>query len=181
VLTPARLVSITQRVAMAARPAKVWKALTDDVAAWWGAPYLVMGARVTRLVLELKLGGRFFEAAGADGVLWGTVTRIEKERVLQISGPMGTGKAVEGVACFTLEPVAKGKSTELLLEHRMSGQVDAQMRSGYEAGWKDLLGVRLKELAEKGTRLGLKGAPTRKRGKTVARKRTVPKTIARKR
>ncbi len=171
----ARVVEINLRFPIDATPAAVWKALTEDVSAWWGAPYLVLGERATRLVLERKIGGRFYEAAGtSDSVLWGTVTRLERNRCLQITGAIGSAHAIHAVVGFWIEPGAKGKPTDLVLEHRMAGQVTAQTRSGYTRGWKDLLGVRLKALAEEGTRLGLKSR--KPRGKTTARRKTVRRT-----
>ena len=126
----------------------------------------------TGMTLEARVGGRLCEsAANGAGVLWATVTRIEPGRYLQLQGSLGSAHAVQAVVGFTLAPAPGGRTT-LTVEHRMAGQLTSGMRAGYARGWDDLLGVRLKALAENGERLGLSPAPRRpRRGQTVRRRR----------
>jgi uncharacterized protein YndB with AHSA1/START domain/DNA-binding transcriptional ArsR family regulator len=151
-----RTVHIEQEVAIGAPPEKVFDALTKRTAAWWGAPYLL--GKPEDLVMELRPGGRFYEVWGADeGALWATVSRVQRPGILELVGAMGMGGAVQGHLVFKLEP--RGKGTVLRFSHRMMGQIPEGRREEYGAGWKDLLGVRLKAFVEEGTRFGLGHAP----------------------
>lgn len=144
---------IEQEVQIDATPNRVFEALTKDVAAWWGAPYQISETAKT-IILEPKLGGRFYEDWGSgQGALWATVTQLKQNEILELTGPIGMSGAVQGIACIALE--AKGKATLVKLSHRAVGEVNEQKQKGYSAGWQDLLGKRLKEFVEKGIRSGI--------------------------
>ncbi len=50
---------VEQEVTIEASPERVFAALTNELSAWWGAPYL--GSDAARaLILEPKIGGRFY-------------------------------------------------------------------------------------------------------------------------
>lgn len=162
---PAEITSVhvEQEVEVEAPPERVWAALTEEVEAWWGSPYLHGPA--TNLVLEPWPGGTFREDWGeAQGAVWGVVTTVERGLRLEIQGPMGMAGAVVGISRFTLGPV-EGGSTLLRLSHEAFGHIDAETERNYGLGWQDLLGVRLKAFVEEGVRYGLgqrppAGAPT---------------------
>src|SRR2546426_761327 len=79
-------------------------------------------ASATDLILEPELGGRFYEVNGADGSsLWATVTGVQKDRELRLTGPLGMTGAVHGVVTFALEDHAGG--TKLSLSHHVLGEV----------------------------------------------------------
>jgi hypothetical protein len=59
------------------------------------------------------------------------------------------------MAAFSLEPKNEGESTLLKLSHQAIGQLGQDTQANYNAGWQDLLGVRLKAFVEKGERHGL--------------------------
>jgi len=148
-----RSIDITEQVMIKATPNRVYNAITNKIAAWWGAPYLY--TRLAKdLVLEPKLGGKFYEVWGiGQGRLWGTVTQIKKNEWIEITGTIGMKGAVQGNICFALE--AKGHSTLLTLTHHAIGQISEETRSGYVLGWKDLLGTRLKSFIEAGKKYGV--------------------------
>jgi len=149
--------TIEQEITIEAAPARVFEALTTEVQAWWGAPYLI-SEKTKVLILEPKLGGRFYEDWGdGQGGLWGTVTQVRKDEVLEITGPIGMGGPVHAVIRYILE--AKGATTLLKFSHRAIGQFDDNTLGGYTAGWNDLLAVRLKSWVEKGERMGLGHEP----------------------
>jgi DNA-binding transcriptional ArsR family regulator/uncharacterized protein YndB with AHSA1/START domain len=144
-------IDIAQDVTIAAPPARVFQALTEDLAAWWGAPYLAGDA--VDMVLEPKLGGAFKEVwSAAGGKLLGTVTLIAPPNRLEISGPLHFG-LVHGIANFLLEDAA-GK-TRLKFTHRAIGLVDQHIAAAAKGGWADLLGERLRRFVETGERLGV--------------------------
>jgi uncharacterized protein YndB with AHSA1/START domain len=144
---------IEQEVTLAAPPARVYQALTDEVSAWWGAPYLI-GGRARSLRLEARLGGRFYQEWDAgDGALWAVVSSLRRGEHLELTGPMGMSGSVQGRVRLELHP--EGQGTRLTLSHRAIGDVDDQTRASYTKGWTDLLGTRLKAFVEKGERRGL--------------------------
>jgi uncharacterized protein YndB with AHSA1/START domain len=145
---------IEQEITIQAPPARVFEALTKELSAWWGAPYLIREDS-RDLVCEPTLGGRVFEDWGkGEGGLWATVTGIRRPDYLEWTGRIGMSGAVTGVVAFTLEP--KGNATLLKLSHRAAGEVTSQTQAGYGDGWQDLLGGRLKVFVEKGTRRGVR-------------------------
>ncbi len=156
-------VHVEQEVDIGAPPERVWVALTEEVEAWWGIPYLHGDA--TSLVLDARPGGVFREDWGeGQGAVWGIVTALERARRLEIRGAMGMTGAVVGVTRFDLDPT-DGASTRLRLSHEAFGHIDPETERNYGVGWKDLLGVRLKSYLEDGVRYGLghpppSGAPT---------------------
>ena len=95
-----------------ATPNRVYNAITNRIAAWWGTPYLY--TRLAKgIILEPRLGGRFSEVWGTgQGRLWGTVTQIKKNEWIEITGDLGMKGAVQGTICFALE--AKEDSTPML-------------------------------------------------------------------
>jgi uncharacterized protein YndB with AHSA1/START domain len=148
-----RSIDITHEVMIKATPNRVYNAITNKIAAWWGTPYLY--TRLAKdIVLEPKLGGRFYEVWGTgQGRLWGTVTQIKKNEWIEITGNLGMKGAVQGTICFALE--AKDGATLLTLTHHAIGQISEETESGYVVGWKDLLGTRLKAFVEAGKKYGV--------------------------
>ncbi len=136
---------------------RVWAALTEDVEAWWGSPYLQ--GEATSLVLEPWPGGMFREDWGdGQGAVWGVVGLVERGRRLELHGAMGMTGAVAGVTRFGLDPIGDG-STRLRLSHEAFGHLDPDTQRNYGLGWQDLLGVRLKAYLDEGIRYGLGHPP----------------------
>jgi uncharacterized protein YndB with AHSA1/START domain/DNA-binding transcriptional ArsR family regulator len=139
---------IEQEVIIAAPPERVFAALIEPDA-WWHLRY----ARTPgRIVFEPRLGGRFFQRFAGDdtGALWAMVTWFEPGKRLVLSGTLDMAGAVAGMATFDLEPHAGG--TLLKLRHEAIGPIAAETRANYTAGWRALLGERLKAYVEHGER-----------------------------
>jgi DNA-binding transcriptional ArsR family regulator len=161
------VVRIEQEVEIAAPPARVWDALTVEIAAWWGAPYLYashaegVGKREVRdLRLDARPGGLLLEDwGGGDGAVWGTVVEVRRGALLELVGTFGMAGAVHGVLDFALE--GKGKATILKLSHRAIGDFAdaAGLEAAFGEGWRDLIGLRLKAWVERGEKLGLGHEP----------------------
>jgi uncharacterized protein YndB with AHSA1/START domain len=146
-------IRIKQELTINATADKVFTALTKDTSFWWGAPYLI-DDQLKGLVVEPKLGGKFYEDWGDNGgAIWGFVTQWKKNEIFEFTGKCGMGGSVNGVICFTLE--SKGGSTLLKLEHDAVGHITEKTQSGYSFGWNDLLEKRLKAYVEKGECLGI--------------------------
>ena len=96
-------IRIEQEVVIEAPASKVFKSLTEDIAAWWGAPYLI-SEQAQDIILEPVLGGRCYEVWGEnEGALWATVTGIHQEELLELTGSIRMGGVVHGVVRFSLE------------------------------------------------------------------------------
>jgi uncharacterized protein YndB with AHSA1/START domain len=81
------ILALHMEISIAASPEKVWKALTDDIGAWWPDATFTGGESGKRqFVLEAEPGGRMYESWENGGLLWGTVTTIEPVHLLQVVG-----------------------------------------------------------------------------------------------
>ena len=98
--------------------------------------------------LEPVAGGRFYEdfGQGRGSALYATVTYLEPNKKLRMTGPMGMRGPVMGTIAFDL--VAEGNGTRLKLSHRVMGAVNDDDRETYTHGWQELLGKHLKRLVE---------------------------------
>ncbi len=164
VTTAAGVIRIEQEVTIDAPPARVFDALTKNLGAWWGPPYL-LGQSARDLIVEPTLGGRVYEDwGGGEGALWGTVTSLKKLDHIEWTGRIGMGGAVIGVVSYTLE--ARGKGTLLKLSHRAAGEVTLDTERNYGGGWQDLLGSRLRAFVERGERQGIRKGPAPARKST---------------
>ncbi len=147
--------NIELEVGIDAPPDQVFEAMTRNVAAWWGAPYLCNAERATDITLETRVGGRFYEAWGNDGgALWGIVTRLEPGVHLRIEGNIGLQDPVTAVVDFKLEP-REGGRTLVKMYHKAVGDMSEESAHDYHGGWQDLIGERLKGFVEKGERPGI--------------------------
>lgn len=151
---PLNAVSIEAEVHIDAPPERVFEGLVTDISAWWG-PAHVFSPEARDVVLEPRLGGRFYEDWGeGEGVLYATVTRIRRPAELGLNGPLGMRGAVVGRVMITLE--RQGTTTVVRLSHRVVGEVTEKTRQAYDSGWQTLLGQGLKPYVERGERTGLK-------------------------
>jgi uncharacterized protein YndB with AHSA1/START domain len=133
-----------------APPWRVFDALTQHVAAWWGGPHL-RSAEATNLVLEPQPGGRFVEEWGhRQGALRAVVTAIKQDEHLELTGALA-GKAA-GVLGIRLE---RREGGTLLLGELTTSSVDAADRDAGKRALDDLFKARLKAFVEEGTRSGV--------------------------
>jgi DNA-binding transcriptional ArsR family regulator/uncharacterized protein YndB with AHSA1/START domain len=140
---------IEQKVYIEAEPLQVFDALTEPMA-WWSHSF---SDPPHAILLEPKVGGRFFEVfdESGDGALYAVVDYVKRGETLRMTGPMGMRGPVVGFIRFDLE--AQGGGTLLALSHRIVGEVDEETRTGYDEGWRDLLETHLKNFVERGLRL----------------------------
>jgi DNA-binding transcriptional ArsR family regulator/uncharacterized protein YndB with AHSA1/START domain len=148
------VVDVALEVSIAASRTDVFAALTQDPGGWWGHPYL--RAESTGLTLERRLGGLVVETWENGGAVLATVTGWTDDRYLQMAGPFHLGVAL-GIATFELSD--RGAGTGLQFSFRAIGAIEPQVVERFADGWTELLGRRLKTLAETGTRLGIAPDP----------------------
>lgn len=144
-------------VTINARPEQVWLALTTDISAWWGAPYLCCDD-TTDIRLDLRIGGALYET-GADGteVLWGSVSGFTPNSFIEFTGCCGMAPPVHGTWSYMLEE--HGEGTKVTYSHRAMGRISEEQMQNYDKGWQDLVGARLKAFVERGERMGLGHEP----------------------
>ena len=148
--TAAPATRISTEAFIDAPPWRVFDALTQNVAAWWGGPHL-RSVDATNLVLEPQPGGRFVEEWGhRQGALRAVVTAIKQDEHLELTGALA-GKPA-GVLGIRLERREGG--TLLLAELTTSG-VDAADGDAGKRAMDDLFKARLKAFVEEGTRSGV--------------------------
>ncbi len=147
-------VDVALDVAIDAPTSVVFAALTEDPGGWWGHPYLHSDA--TSLTLEPELGGLVVERWEGGGAVLATVTGWTDGLYLQLTGPFHLGLAL-GIATFQLSD--SGGGTSVRFSFRAIGAIEPQLVERFAEGWTELVGRRLKTLAETGKRLGV--APDR--------------------
>lgn len=141
---------------------RVFAALTNSVALWWGKPYLE-NEKAENIILEPRLGGRLYECWSEmdddrDGALLGTVTAIKRPEMIRFEGPFGMiNHVAHGVVTIRLH--SDGPHTQIHLEHCAVGLIDDNVRQHFQQGWHDLL-HRLKSLIELHHTEGLKHDPS---------------------
>jgi len=147
-------VDVALDVSIAAPRKKVFAALTTDPGGWWGHPYVRPDAK--GLSLEPRLGGLLVEKWEDGGSVLATVTAWKDDSFFQLTGPFHLGLAL-GVATFELTDRDGG--TSVRFSFRAIGAIDDALVEAFAEGWTDLVGRRLKALAETGTRLGVAPDP----------------------
>jgi hypothetical protein len=158
---------ISRQLEYSAPVEDLWNALTGDLSAWWGAPYL-KAASARGMLLEPRVGGRLIEvwgdnpgAADKEGSLWGIVSEIAEAELIEVCGPIGMPWPTQGVLLLELERSGDeaGAGSSLKLRHRAYGKLSMEMRDDFEFGWKDLLDKRLRAWLEQGERMGIGHEP----------------------
>ena len=84
-------ICIEQKTEILGTPEQVFKHLTGDVSDWWDHSF---SDGPSRIHLEPKLGGRFFEEFANDngGALYATVIYVDAPQKIVLQGPWGFPK-----------------------------------------------------------------------------------------
>ena len=138
---------VIQEVPVDAPPARVWTAVLD-FPGWF-----VFGgdaAPPRRMTVEPRVGGHWIEHLPDGGAMLNTtITHIEPNKLLRMSGPMGlTHLPVNNVFIFELQPKGAGQTTLLRFCQRTFGFVTTDQKKKYQHGWSQLL-PQIKALAER--------------------------------
>jgi DNA-binding transcriptional ArsR family regulator len=139
---------IVQETELPAQKARIFRALTQDIDAWWGDNFRQAGADST-IRLETRIGADMVET-GADQheVIWARVEEVRAPDILYLSGRFAVVGAVAGRIHFNLEATASG-NTKLRLQHAAVGMIATEMQSRFSQGWHQLLDVQLRTYLEK--------------------------------
>ncbi|HLF28754.1 MAG TPA: SRPBCC domain-containing protein [Anaerolineae bacterium] len=135
------MLKVEQSISIAAKPERVWRAWTAEISKWWTRPYFIDPERVTGLVLEPQLGGRFIEMWGEQGAgyLLGHVIEWLPPQRLAFTWTEKAWTGAATVVWVTLEPEGQGTRVTLVHEGFERLPDGAAQRSGYQMGWGDLL------------------------------------------
>ena len=128
--------SVLARVEIAAPPERVWKAITNEVASWWGSDELY---RTTKHEVDLRVGGRFrSEGAGADGHAFhveGEILELEPPRKYVTTWRPSWSDEPPTRVAYLLEPIPAG--TRVTVQH--SGFTSAASCEDHGQGWVRVL------------------------------------------
>jgi uncharacterized protein YndB with AHSA1/START domain len=146
----APIANVSTEAFIDAPPWRVFDALTQNVAAWWGGPHL-RSADATNVVLEPQPGGRFVEEWGhRQGALRAVVTAIKQDEHLELTGALtGQTTAVLGIR------LERREGGTLLCAELSTGGTDAEESNGAKRALDDLFKARLKAFVEEGARSGV--------------------------
>jgi hypothetical protein len=115
----------------------VFVMLTMEIDRWWSFRVIELLFPAS-MVLEPRVGGRFYEDAGEGmGALWGIVWDYVPSKALCLSGPLGMRTPVNNVCQFVLE--ASGEETAVKLSHRAIGLLEEGTHDRYQRAWRELL------------------------------------------
>jgi len=128
--------SVLARVEIAAPPERVWKAITEDVAKWWGSDELY---RTTNHTVELRRGGAFrSDGIGRDGHAFhvsGEILELDPPRKYVTTWQPSWSTEPASQVAYLLEPIATG--TRVTVEH--SGFASAETCESHGTGWVHVL------------------------------------------
>ncbi len=135
------MMKVEKTIVIAAKPDRVWRAWTSEIARWWTKPYFIDAERAAGLVIEPQIGGRFMEkwGDGGAGYLLGHVVEWLPPNRLAFTWTEKDWVGASTVVKVQFEP--DGQGTRVTLVHEGFDRVpDGEgQRSGYDAGWGDLL------------------------------------------
>jgi uncharacterized protein YndB with AHSA1/START domain len=134
---------IVKEIEIGAPSAVVFELFVTRFGDWWPRSRFsrTRGEAPTEVVLEPWLGGEIYEVGNnGNKLLWGSVTKIEPDRLIEMDWHLGrpTSTTVE----VTFKPLPLDR-TQLRLVHRGWERLEAVgaavERQGYEGGWDIIL------------------------------------------
>ena len=139
---------VEMEIPIAAGPDRVWRAMVDDVAAWWPADFLASGAGA-RMRFDATVGGRLLEERpDGAGVLWYTVIAVEPGRSVDLVGHLTPSYGGPATTMLRLALRAEGPRTVLELSDARYGRVSGKDDASLEQGWRLLFEGGLKTYVE---------------------------------
>ena len=136
-IEPASYSIVIVETTITADPARVWRALTEEMDAWWPAEFYAGGEPGARTMkLDARPGGLMVEHWGGDaGVVWAAVNAVERGRHLEVSGlvfPKWGGPSM-WLGSWELEPAGDG--TRLRFTEGAVGRISDGYTEEKRKGW----------------------------------------------
>ena len=146
-IKPANCVRHVIDITIDAPPARVWRALTEEINNWW-LPEFRMAKNSQRLRLEPKIGGRWCEEApGGAGILWGTIIGVTKGSSIQAIGHVAPPWGADTWICsMDIEETDTG--TAFRFSEVVMGDLTQEQADEIEHGWNWLFTDGLKAYCE---------------------------------
>ena len=138
--------TVSQKLTVAAPPAKVWAALIQPKL-WWEGTHTYSGD-ADNLSLDLRPGGCWCEKIATGGVEHMRVVNVAAPALLRMTGALGPLQAMPVTAVMTVTLKAAGTGTEMTLSYAVGGAGLAPLAPAVD----DVLALqwaRLKTAAEK--------------------------------
>ena len=149
-MTPAEfgMARIELEVAIAASPARVWKALVEEAGRWWPKDFY-SGPDPKGFFIEARPGGRMYEDWGdGAGRLWATVIGVEPGKMLELAGVLTPEFGGPATTLFRFALKASGKGTVLQVSDTVFGRRSDALATNLKDGWKQLFEGALKPFVE---------------------------------
>ena len=135
--------AIRKSITVEADPESAFRVFTDGIARWWPLETHSVHERETEtVVLEAKVGGRFYERSSSGAAAaWGEVLECDPPRLLRFTwhpGYEAGAPATEVEVRFAPD----GNGTRVELEHRgweRLGEGALEKQRGYDEGWDRVL------------------------------------------
>lgn len=127
----------------------VWRGLTSDLGRWFPKDALA-GPEGSLLRLELKPGGKMVEEwPDGGGLVWGEVTTIQPNTMLQMTGELFPDWGGPAYSFRTYKLSDDGESCRLEFEECSIGSLNESTLKSLEEGWVYLYGEQLRQWCEK--------------------------------
>ena len=143
----ARVAQYEFELEIAAKPERVWRALTDQLGSWWLPDFHMLGEDSV-ISLEPFPGGRLFEQCGDGGLLWYTVLAITPNESLSLAGYCTAEWGGPCTTLLTVKLAASGEKTRLTVSDALYGRVSDKQITSLSEGWQQLFGKGLREFVE---------------------------------
>lgn len=147
VKTESGIKPVVKSVSVRASPKRAFEAFTANMAQWWPASHHIGAAPFETVVIEPRVGGRWYERA-ADGAEtnWGKVLAWNPPRrfvlAWQISADWAYDPDLLSEVEVTFEPHAADGTTTVTLEHRrleLLGARAREMADAFDGGWLGIM------------------------------------------
>jgi uncharacterized protein YndB with AHSA1/START domain len=133
---------VVKTLSVRADPARAFEAFTANMAAWWPKSHTIGPTPFETVVLEPRVGGRWFERA-ADGAEtnWGKVLAWDPPRGFTLAWQISAGWTYDPNLLTEVELTFAGQpdgTTQVTLEHRhleRFGASAAAMAEQFDGGW----------------------------------------------
>ncbi len=127
---------------------RVWRALTDQLGAWWLPDFHIFGPD-SLVTLEPRAGGRLFETHGERELLWYTVVAIEPEQSLSLVGYSTPEFGGPYMTMLTARLHSSGDDTEVRITDSLIGRLTDESLRSLCQGWTQLFTDGLKRFVER--------------------------------
>ncbi|HEX9728436.1 MAG TPA: SRPBCC domain-containing protein [Gemmatimonadales bacterium] len=140
----AQLPPVVKRITVPMVPRAAFERFTAGIATWWPMDtHSVAGEQTAAVIIEPKVGGRFYERArdGSESD-WGEITVWEPPGRLVTTWHPGRGPESAQEVEITFAPQETGTLVELTHRHwEAMGEDAADVRGRYDGGWQHVLAL----------------------------------------